>query len=85
MGVRSAAMDAMIAEAVNADSEAEHITAIRALDRLLTTGRYVIPVSYSPVSRIAHAAWLRYPARPTAYGDWPGFLPDLWWSEQAGG
>lgn len=84
MGVRSAAVDAMIAAAVNAESEAEHVTAVRALDRLLTTGRYVIPVSYSPVSRIAHAAWLRYPARPTAYGDWPGFLPDLWWSERAG-
>ena len=84
MGVRSAAVDAMIGRAVNAETEAEHVAAIRALDRLLTTGRYVIPVSYSPVSRIAHAAWLRYPAQPTAYGDWPGFLPDLWWSEQAG-
>lgn len=84
MGVRSAAVDAMIAAAVNAGTEADHVAAVRALDRLLTTGRYVIPVSYSPVSRIAHAAWLRYPARPTAYGDWPGFLPDLWWSEQAG-
>ncbi|MDO5370061.1 MAG: extracellular solute-binding protein [Paracoccus sp. (in: a-proteobacteria)] len=84
MGVRSPAVDAMIAEAVNAETEAGHVAAIRALDRLLTTGRYVIPVSYSPVSRIAHAAWLRYPARVTAYGDWPGFLPDLWWSERAG-
>lgn len=84
MGVRSEAVDAMIARAVNAETEADHVAAIRALDRLLTTGRYVIPVSYSPVSRIAHAAWLRYPARPTAYGDWPGFLPDLWWSERAG-
>ncbi|MFC0341925.1 extracellular solute-binding protein [Paracoccus niistensis] len=83
MGVRSDAVDAMIAKAVNAETEAGHVAAIRALDRLLTTGRYVIPVSYSPVSRIAHAAWLRYPARPTAYGDWPGFLPDLWWSERA--
>lgn len=83
MGVRSPAVDAMIEAAVNAPDDETHISAVRALDRLLMAGRYVIPVSYSPVSRIAHAARLHYPAIPTAYGDWPGFLPDLWWEEPA--
>ena len=52
-----------------------------ALDRVLTAGRYVIPVSYPRVSRIAHAARLRHPQRLPIYGDWPGFLPEVWWSE----
>lgn len=81
MGVRSPAVDAMIAEAVNATDLDGHVAAIRALDRLLTAGRYVIPVSYPQVSRIAHAARLHHPQRLPIYGDWPGFLPEVWWSE----
>lgn len=83
MGVRSPAVDAMIEAAVNAPDDETHVAAVQALDRLLMAGRYVIPVSYSPLSRIAHSARLRYPDMPTAYGDWPGFLPDLWWEEPA--
>lgn len=81
MGVRSPAVDAMIAEAVNADGAENHVAAVRALDRLLTAGRYVIPVSFPQVSRLAHAARLHFPDRLPLYGDWPGFLPDVWWSE----
>ncbi|WP_420538771.1 extracellular solute-binding protein [Paracoccus sphaerophysae] len=81
MGVRSPAVDAMIAEAVNATDLDGHVAAVRALDRLLTAGSYVIPVSYPQVSRIAHAARLRHPQRLPIYGDWPGFLPEVWWSE----
>ena len=81
MGVRSPAVDAMIAEAVNATDLDGHVAAVRSLDRLLTAGRYVIPVSYPQVSRIAHAARLRHPQRLPIYGDWPGFLPEVWWSE----
>ena len=80
-GIRSPAVDALIAEAVNAASLDDHVAAVRALDRVLTAGRYVIPVSYPRVSRIAHAARLHFPDHETLYGDWPGFLPDLWWSD----
>ena len=53
-----------------------------ASDCELTAGRYVIPAGFSPVSRLAHAVDLRYPAETTTlYGDWPGFLPELWWQE----
>ena len=82
MGVRSPAVDAMIAEAVNAASEDDHIAAVRALDRLLTAGRYVIPVSFPKVSRIAHAARLHHPETLPIYGDWPGFLPEVWWAAE---
>ena len=48
--------------------EAEFTAAVQALDRVLTTGRYVIPFWYSDVSRIAHKADLQYPER--AAGLW---------------
>ena len=79
MGVASPAVDAMIDRMVNATSAEDYAAAVRALDRLLTAGRYVIPVSYSPFSRVAHSAALHYPDRLPIYGDWPGFMPDTWW------
>lgn len=82
MGVKSPAIDATIAAMVQSGNREDFVAAVRALDRLLTAGRYVIPVGFSPVSRLAHAADLRYPAdKVPLYGDWPGFLPDLWWQE----
>lgn len=82
MGMKSAAADAVIGAIVNAQTDAEFTAAVRALDRILTAGRYVVPAGFSPVSRLAHAADLHYPADKTPlYGDWPGFLPELWWQE----
>ncbi|WP_240602319.1 extracellular solute-binding protein [Paracoccus endophyticus] len=81
MGLQSPAVDAMIEAMVNATSAEDHAAAVQALDRILTAGRHVIPVSFSPVSRIAHAANLHHPARLPAYGDWPGFMPETWWAD----
>ena len=82
MGVKSPAVDAVIGAMVTARSHEDFVSAVRALDRILTAGRYVVPVGFSPVSRLAHAADLRYPDQRTPlYGDWPGFMPELWWQE----
>lgn len=81
MGMDSPAAEAMIDALLTAQTQDAFIAATRALDRVLTTGRYVIPIWYAPRSRLAHRAWLRYPATIPAYGDWMGFLPDTWWSE----
>ena len=53
-----------------------------ALDRILTAGRYVVPMWYSDISRLAHRAELKFPDRLPLYGDWLGFQPDVWWYEQ---
>ena len=79
MGMDSPAAEAMVAAMLAATDDAEFTAAVRALDRVLTAGRYVIPVSYSSISRLAHTADLHYPERTPLYGDWPGFLPELWW------
>lgn len=82
MGIDSRAAEAMIRKLLNADSRDGFVAAARALDRVLTTGRYVIPIWYAPRSHLAHAARLHYPDRIPVYGDWVGFLPDVWWTEE---
>jgi peptide/nickel transport system substrate-binding protein len=80
MGMASPAAEAMIEAMLNAPSQEEFVAATRALDRVLTAGRYVVPLWYAPVSRIAHKRHLRYPDRLPLYGDWLGFQPELWWA-----
>jgi peptide/nickel transport system substrate-binding protein len=82
MGVCNPAIDAMIDEMLTAESQEDYRAAVHALDRVLTSGRYVIPIWYSPVSRIAHVRELHYPERLPIYGDWMGFQPDVWWYEE---
>ena len=81
MGVNSPAVEAMIAAMLKAPDTDEFTAATKALDRVLTSGRYVIPIWYSDVSRLAYSADLKYPDKIPLYGDWTGFLPDTWWYE----
>lgn len=81
MGLASPAADAMIDHMVNAEDAEDFTAAVQALDRILTAGRHVIPVSFSPISRLAHSVTLKYPETIPVYGDWPGFLPEVWWQE----
>ncbi len=82
MGMCSAAAEAMIDEILNSDTREDFIAATRALDRVLTTGRYVIPIYQWNISRIAHAKQLKYPTDIPIYGDWIGWQPDVWWWEE---
>lgn len=81
MGMNSPAAEAMIAAMVGAGGQEDFVAATQALDRILTAGRYVIPVWFSRVSRLAHDRHLHYPDRIPLYGDWPGFQPETWWYE----
>jgi peptide/nickel transport system substrate-binding protein len=80
MGMNSPAAEAMIRAMLAATSRKDFITAVRALDRVLISGRYVIPIHQYSVGRIAHDARLHY-AKDTLplYGDGVGFLPEVWW------
>ncbi|MFP1645519.1 extracellular solute-binding protein [Pontitalea aquivivens] len=81
MGMNVPAAGAMIRVMLETGDPAEFTAATRALDRILTAGRYVIPGWYSRVSRIAHIRELHFPQTLPLYGDWPGFQPDVWWYE----
>ncbi|WP_179381437.1 extracellular solute-binding protein [Jannaschia marina] len=83
MGASDPAIAAMIEAMLSAGSQDDYVAAVRALDRVLTAGRYVVPIWHNPVSWIAHRADLKYPAdRLPIYGDWIGFQPDVWWVEE---
>ncbi|WP_246209809.1 extracellular solute-binding protein [Pikeienuella piscinae] len=79
MGVGNPAVEAALDALAAADTKAAFISSVRALDRALTAGRYVIPFWYAPKSWIAHDARLARPESVPLYGDWIGYLPDVWW------
>ncbi len=82
MGVANPAIESMIDNMLEARVHGEFVASVRALDRLLTTGRYVIPAWYTDHSRIAHRKELHFPDKLPIYGDWLGFQPDVWWYEE---
>ncbi|CUX81170.1 MAG: peptide/nickel transport system substrate-binding protein [Roseibaca calidilacus] len=79
MGVQSPAIDALIERLLTSTERADFVAATRALDRVLTAGRHVVPFWFTDRARIAHDAALKYPDTLPAYGDWIGFQPDVWW------
>ena len=83
MGMDSPAIPVVVDAMLNAPDHDGFAAAVKALDRVLTAGRYVIPVGYSPQSHLAHDADLTFPAKIPAYGDYPGFLPETWWRKSA--
>ena len=82
MGMNSPAAEAMIKTMVSSTDRAEFVAATQALDRILISGRYVVPFWYSSVSRMAHAKQLQFPAKLPIYGDWLGFQPEVWWYQE---
>ncbi len=72
-GVRSPAVDAMIRALLAADSQEDFVAAVRALDRLLISGQYAIPLFHAPKMWIARWNKTTRPDKPAmalgAYGD----------------
>ncbi len=79
MGVSSPAVDGMIDAMLASESREDFVAATRALDRVLTAGRYVIPIWSFDVGRIAHVSALKYPETLPIYGDGPQYMPEVWW------
>ena len=81
MGVKSPAVDALVAAAVGAKSKAELLPACRALDRVIMHSHYLIPQWTLMSHRIAYNAWrlaFKEPMPPYAGGeDW---VMTTWWA-----
>jgi peptide/nickel transport system substrate-binding protein len=82
MGACHPAIEAMVDRMLTSESQDDYLAAVRALDRILISERYVVPFWYNPIARIAHNAELRYPDVIPIYGDWIGWQPDVWWVEE---
>ena len=81
-GITSPAVDALIAEMLVSETQDDYRAALKALDRALISGRYVIPTWYNADAKLAHVKELRYSENLPMYGDWIGFQPDIWWYEE---
>jgi peptide/nickel transport system substrate-binding protein len=75
MGVKSPAVDAMIAALLKAESREDFVAAVRALDRTLLSGFYTIPLFHLPAQWIARWSRIERPAATSLYG----YLPETWW------
>jgi peptide/nickel transport system substrate-binding protein len=77
MGVRSPAIDAMIEAILRARARDDFVATVRALDRVLISGNYVVPLFYLPEQWVARWAFLAHPARTSL----SGYLPETWWRQ----
>jgi peptide/nickel transport system substrate-binding protein len=74
-GASSPAIDAMIAALLAAKSQEDFVAAVRALDRVLLSGFYVVPLFYAPDQWIAYSAKLGRPDKTPLFG----VNTDSWW------
>jgi peptide/nickel transport system substrate-binding protein len=79
MGARDPAIDVMIAAMLEARERPEFISAVRALDRVLTSGFYVIPLYNVQEQWIARWNRIERPATTAL----TGYLPETWWRRPA--
>ena len=78
-GVENPAVDAMIDALLQAEAAEDFAAAVRALDRALLSGDYVIALFHLPKVWVAYWNHLRFPSlQPLA-----GLDVDTWWSERA--
>ena len=75
MGVRSPAVDAVIAALLAARERPNFVADVRALDRLLISGSYVVPLFYLPQQWVARWTSIQHPDRTSLFG----YLPETWW------
>ena len=78
-GVQAPAVDAMIAAMLAATSHDDFVVAVRAFDRTLLSGFYIIPLFYAPEQWVAHAVGLQHPAHIPLFGA----TIETWWREPA--
>ena len=74
-GVRDKSVDYLIDALTNAKTREALVTATRALDRVLLSGSYIIPLYYTPVDRVAYWSELQLPPRQSL----TGLKVNTWW------
>ena len=81
-GVKSPAVDALIARMIGADSRPEFLAACRSLERAITHSHYLVPQWSASTHRMVYNA--RRLARPDAmppYAAGEDWAIDTWWSK----
>jgi len=81
IGVKDPAVDAMIEKVIFAKDRAELIAATHALDRVLLSGHYVVPLFTYPKERTARWDRFSHPEPMPRYGI--ALFPTIWWWDAA--
>ena len=68
-GARSPAIDGLISELLAARSHEDFVTAVRAYDRALLSGFYIVPLYHAPDQWFAHSTKIARPARAPPLSD----------------
>jgi microcin C transport system substrate-binding protein len=85
MGVKSRAVDALVAAAAGAKSKAELLPACRALDRVIMHSHYLIPQWTLTAHRMAYNAWrLAFKPPMPPYAGAEEWVMFYWWSRGNG-
>ena len=77
-GIRNPAVDAMIEALLAAETRDDFIAAARALDRVLISGDYVIPLYHLPRQWVAHSSGVGRPEKTSLFG----YIVETWWREE---
>jgi len=75
MGARNPAIDAMIAALLRAREREDFVSAVRALDRVLISGFYVVPLFHLSEQWVARWNHVEHPKVTPLFG----YLPETWW------
>lgn len=71
-------LDRLIEAILAARTPEDFQTAVRAFDRLLLSGHYVVPLYFSPLQRVAHRATVGHPEKLPLYG----VQLSTWWDKR---
>ena len=83
MGIRDPAVDAIVEQAVSANTRPELVARLKALDRALRHGYYFVPEWYSNSFRISYRAGkFEEPKVAPRYFQAEGWVISTWWAKQ---
>ena len=84
-GVKSPAVDALVAHMVGADTRTDFLAACRALERVITHGHYLVPQWSASTHRMVYnASRLSRPDAMPPYAAGEDWAIDTWWSRTEG-
>lgn len=78
IGIQDVVIDQLLDKVVQAHEKADYEASIKALDRVLLHGYYMIPQWYSPYQRVAY--WDKFAHPKTELN--VGFQPTTWWMKK---
>ena len=84
IGIKNPAVDALLDKAVSAQTRPQLVAALRALDRVLRHGHYVVPHWYGAVHRVAwRAGKFGQPSVMPLYYQPEAWVTSVWWAQES--